>query len=103
MKNKKLQILLPLLFAIAVIVGIFLGYRLHSNMPIAGNMFRSISRGSLSEVLDLIRARYVDNVSVDSLGNTAIEEMLTILDPHSIYIPASDLRGVNEDLAGRFE
>ncbi|WP_336513801.1 S41 family peptidase [Pollutibacter soli] len=103
MKNKKLQILLPLLFAFAVIVGIFLGYRLHSNMPIAGNMFRNVSRGSLSEVLDLIRARYVDNVSVDSLGNTAIEEMLTKLDPHSIYIPAEDLRGVNEDLAGRFE
>ncbi len=103
MKNKKLQVLLPLLFAIAIILGIVLGYRLHSNMPATGNMFRASGRGALAEVLDLIRARYVDNVSVDSLGNTAIEEMLTKLDPHSIYIPASELRSVNEDLAGRFE
>ena len=29
--------------------------------------------------------------------------MLTQLDPHSVFIPARELMGVNEDLAGRFE
>ncbi len=103
MKNKKLQVLLPLLFALSVILGIFLGYKLHANMPDTGSLFRAGRSGTLTEVLDLIRVRYVDEVSIDSLGNTAIEEMLTGLDPHSIYIPASELMGVNEDLSGRFE
>ena len=103
MKNKKLQLLLPLLFALSVILGIFLGYKLHANMPDTGRLFRAGRNGSLTEVLDLIRVRYVDEVSIDSLGNTAIEEMLTRLDPHSIYIPAIELKSVNEDLSGRFE
>jgi carboxyl-terminal processing protease len=103
MKNKKLQVLLPLLFALSVIAGILLGYKLHANMPDTGSLFRAGRSGTLTEVLGLIQARYVDDVSIDSLGNSAIEEMLTGLDPHSIYIPASELSGVNEDLSGRFE
>ncbi len=57
----------------------------------------------MEEVQDLITMKYVDSVSADSLGNDAIDGMLTHLDPHSIYIPATDLSEVNEDLAGNFE
>ena len=42
-------------------------------------------------------------MNTDSLSELAIEEVLTHLDPHSIYIPASKLTEVNEDLAGKFE
>ncbi|HEY0677415.1 MAG TPA: S41 family peptidase, partial [Chitinophagaceae bacterium] len=55
------------------------------------------------EVLDLINMNYVDAVDTDTLGNDAIQEMLTHLDPHSVYIPASILQEVNEDLEGNFE
>jgi carboxyl-terminal processing protease len=45
----------------------------------------------------------VDNVNTDTLGNDAIQEMLTHLDPHSVFIPASDLQELNEDLEGNFK
>jgi carboxyl-terminal processing protease len=60
-------------------------------------------RTPLQEVLDLINMKYVDSVNTDTLGNDAIQEMLTHLDPHSIFIPASMLQEVNEDLEGNFQ
>jgi carboxyl-terminal processing protease len=56
----------------------------------------------MQEVLDLIKLRYVDNVAVDSIGNGAINGLLHQLDPHSVFIPASDLSYVNDDLRGNF-
>lgn len=53
--------------------------------------------------MDLVNMRYVDHVAMDSLGDDAIQGLLTHLDPHSIYIPAVDLSEVNEDLQGNFE
>lgn len=103
MNNKKLQIWLPLFFSLSMLIGIFLGYKLHGNMPVSRNIFQSGGRGTIQEVFELIRTRYVDDVSLDTLGQSAIETMLTRLDPHSVFIPARELMGVNEDLAGRFE
>ncbi len=103
MKNKKLQVWFPLFFSIAMIIGMFLGYKLRDKMPWASGMLQTHSSGQLQEVLDLIRGRYVDDVNTDSLREAAIDEMLSRLDPHSVYIPAKELKAVNEDLAGQFE
>ena len=54
-------------------------------------------------MLDLVNNYYVDSVSTDTLGDNAIEGMLSHLDPHSSYIPATDLAEMNEDLQGNFE
>ena len=103
MKNKKLQVWLPFFFSVSMLVGMFLGYKLHSQLPGSGFLVRSAGTGPLQEVFQLIKNRYVDEVNLDSLSQQAIEEMLGQLDPHSVYIPASDLTSVNEDLTGRFE
>lgn len=103
MKNKKLQLWFPLFFSLAMITGMFLGYKLRDKMPWAGGILQSSARGQLQEVLDLIKGRYVDPVNTDSLREAAIDEMLSKLDPHSVYIPAEELKAVNEDLAGQFE
>ena len=82
-----------------------IGFNLSSNLPDnakAVSLFRLPKKTALQEVLDLINNRYVDSVSTDTLGNDAIQEMLTHLDPHSVYIPASRLQEVNEDLQGGF-
>ena len=55
------------------------------------------------EVLNMIQASYVTNPNTDSLGDIAIRQMLTSLDPHSIYIPAKDVKRSNEALQGNFE
>lgn len=53
-------------------------------------------------ILNLVRNEYVDEVNLDSLVENTIPSLLTNLDPHSAYIPASDLQAVNDDLDGSF-
>ncbi len=99
---KKLQVWLPLLFAIVMVVGMVIGFRLRGNIRTSG-FFRRADQSSEQEVMDLIDKKYVDTVSNDSLGENAIDGMLSRLDPHSLFIPAQDLSEVNEDLQGNFE
>lgn len=102
--NKKLQIWLPLLFAIIMIVGMLAGYKIRENTPGNRSFLKSpAKRSSLQEVIDIINLKYVDAVGVDTLADDAITEMLTRLDPHSIYIPPSSLNEANEDLQGNFQ
>lgn len=100
---KRLQVWMPLLFSIVMIVGMVIGFRLRENTRTGSSIFKIDKRTPLQEVLDLINMKYVDSVSTDTLGNDAITEMLTHLDPHSIYIPAAMLQEVNEDLEGNFQ
>ena len=99
---KKLQVWLPLLFAIVMMVGMLIGFRLRGNIRSTG-FFLPRKETPVEEVMDLIHMNYVDSVSTDTLGDNAIQGMLTHLDPHSVYIPAVDLGEVNEDLEGNFE
>jgi carboxyl-terminal processing protease len=99
---KKLQVWLPLLFAVVMIVGMIIGFRLRGNIVTSG-FFKTRKQSPVQEVVDLVNMKYVDPVSMDTLGNAAIDGMLTHLDPHSVYIPAADLSEVNEDLQGNFE
>ncbi len=102
MVNKKLQVWLPLIFSIVLIAGMFLGYKMNNKGSSKG--FLQISKNtSLQEALDLIRLKYVDKVSLDSIQSGAIQEMMTELDPHSVYFPPVELKAANEDLAGNFD
>jgi carboxyl-terminal processing protease len=102
MVNKKLQVWLPLIFSAVMIAGMFFGYKLHEQT--GGKSFlKKDTRTALQEAIDLIRLKYVDKVPIDSLQNGAIEEMMGQLDPHSLFIPATNLQEVNEDLQGNFE
>jgi len=101
MNNKKIQVWLPLLFSITLIVGMFLGYKMRDSNP-GKSFFFSEKRRPVQEIMDLIKNRYVDDVKIESLEDTAIQAMLAKLDPHSVFIPADELQQVNEDLAGKF-
>lgn len=101
MNNKKIQVWLPLLFSITMIAGMFFGYKMRDNMP-GKSFFFTEKRKPVQEIMDLIKNRYVDDVQMDKLADTAIQAMLSKLDPHSVYISAQELQQVNEDLAGKF-
>lgn len=103
MGNKKLQVWLPLLFAMVMVAGMFLGYKLNDGKNSGKSFFSSNKRGSLQEALDLIKMRYVDSVKLDTLEGKAIQQMMADLDPHSVYLPPVELQEANEDLAGNFE
>ncbi|MEO8822200.1 MAG: S41 family peptidase [Ginsengibacter sp.] len=101
MRNKKLQVWLPLLLSLCMIAGMFVGYRIKGNMPDNG-IFYIEKEKPVNEVLNLIKRKYVDKENIDSLGNIAITTILSKLDPHSVYLPAQELKSVNEDLEGQF-
>lgn len=102
MGSKKLQVWLPVLFALVMVVGMMIGYQLKDKT--LGNRFFNLSkRSSLQELVELIKGKYVDKVSADSISQLAAEELLSHLDPHSVYIPADHLKEVNEELQGNFQ
>ena len=101
MHNKKIQVWMPLLFSIVMIAGMFIGYRIKENMPGKG-FFYMEKRRPVQEVINLIETKYVDEVPTDSLADKAIEIILSQLDPHSVFIPASELEEIKEELAGKF-
>ncbi len=102
MKNKKLQVWLPLLLAVVMIAGMFFGFKLHQQTG-ARDFFAGNKTSTLQEAMDLIKARYVDAVQIDSLNEDAINAVMDHLDPHSVYIPASGVQEAAEELQGNFE
>ncbi len=103
MNNKKLQVWLPLVFSVVMIAGMFFGFNLHKQSGTTKGFFAVAKRNSLEEALELIKSRYVDSVHIDTLEEGAIQQVMNGLDPHSLYIPATSLKEVNEDIAGNFE
>ena len=105
--NKNSNPFLPLFFALVLIIGIFVGIRLNRNSQ-QNELLQLFSNeknngNKLDELLDYVLREYVDTLNRDSLTDVTIETLLGNLDPHSAYIPASDLQATNEPLNGNFE
>ena len=103
MNKKKIDVLVPLFFSAAVVLGMFIGYKLHSNMPTTKSFFGNASTNISNEILQIVKQRYVDSVNTQELSDAAISSMLEKLDPHSVYIPQQELKEINEDLEGSFQ
>ncbi len=93
---------LPIIVAIAIIVGMVLGNLL--NYQKGSGIFRgSTSELKMKHLMDYIKYDYVDEVDVDQLLDGAITQMLKKLDPHSVYIPKEDLQRITESMQGKFD
>ncbi|KAA2240132.1 S41 family peptidase [Chitinophaga agrisoli] len=104
MSNRKLNVFLPLLFAIVLALGMYLGHQMPGAQGGAtAVLFNRGNRSALEETMDLIKVKYVDTLKVADLQQEAIDGLLSHLDPHSVYIPPTSLAEVNEDLEGNFE
>jgi len=100
-KNKGLAVYVPIILAVAVILGILIG-RYYSGSS-AENKFIIIPKANkLDNVISYIENEYVDEVSKSDLIEKTIPRILEELDPHSQYIPAAELERVNEPLEGNF-
>lgn len=102
MGSKKLQVWLPVLFAVVMVIGMMIGYQL-KDKTLGSRFFNLNRRTSLQELVELVKGKYVDKVSADSINQVAATELLSHLDPHSVYIPADHLKEVNEELMGNFQ
>jgi carboxyl-terminal processing protease len=70
----------------------------------SGNRLGIINTSSnkLNALLRIIDDQYVDAVDMTQLVEDAMPQILAELDPHSVYIPASDAEEVNDELKGSF-
>lgn len=102
MNPNKSNRMMPLLMALCVIIGIIIGTFYVNHF--SGNRLNIINSGSnrLNNLLHIIDDQYVDAVNIDSLVDKAIPQILSDLDPHSVYISAKDVQQATDDLKGSF-
>ncbi len=85
---KKTCFLLGLMFSI--------GLHAQQNTDMAANRKLQIAEFAIQQL-------YVDTVNESKLVETAIKSMLHMLDPHSTYATAEEVRKLNEPLQGNFD
>lgn len=102
MYRNKTNRLMPLFMAICVVVGILIGtfYANH----FSGNRLNIIntSGNKLNNLLHIIDDQYVDTVNMNDLVEKAMPQILSELDPHSVYISSKDVQSANDDLSSSF-
>lgn len=104
MNRPKFYIYLPIVFALLLILGIFIGTHINLNSPtgiLSSDANNSYSK--VDEILRYVNDQYVDTIKTDKLVDKTIVSMLENLDPHSAYITADELQATNEPLQGNFE
>jgi carboxyl-terminal processing protease len=102
MENKKIPTYLPIVLAVVLVGGMFLGMLLSRSQ--SGGIFHS-NRGNnkIDDLINYVNDNYVDTVNKNKLYQQAIEGMLQSLDPHSSYISAEEFNEVNDPLVGGFD
>jgi len=95
---------LPLMLGLTAALGLWAGmWLMPSNQtPQEVQIFQGRS-DKLRDVLGYILNEYVDTLNEKQLQDDAIASLLEQLDPHSSYIPATDLPAVSEQLEGNFD
>jgi carboxyl-terminal processing protease len=94
---------LPIYLSIAVVFGILIGTFINvssgTGVSFVGKTSNEIK---IKRLIDYIQRDYVDTVNTDDLLDGAITQMLSKLDPHSVYIPKENLQAVTENMQGNF-
>jgi carboxyl-terminal processing protease len=101
MSNNK-QKYLPLIIGAAIAAGVFVGGKLNF-IDKSDRLFTSNSnKDKLNRLIDYIDYEYVDDINTDSIVDVTVNGILNNLDPHSVYIPKSELQRVSENMKGDF-
>jgi carboxyl-terminal processing protease len=101
-KRSRLSILLPLILSVALVLGMVLGALISQNR-MKQSLFNLPKQDKLTALINFIEMEYVDTISKSSLVELTIPSLLNNLDPHSMYMPASEIQRINEPLEGNFD
>lgn len=105
MYNNKLKaIILPVIIALAIVLGMVVNSFLNRRQAVPGgqDMFMPVQGSKLDMILNMINYSYVDTVNIKEIEENAIPLVIKDLDPHTVYIPAKDMQRVNEEMVGNF-
>jgi carboxyl-terminal processing protease len=93
---------IPLIIGVAIAAGVFIGGKLNFT-DTSDRLFTSnIKKDKLNRLIDYIDYEYVDDVNTDSIVDVTVNGILDNLDPHSTYIPKSELERVTNNMKGDF-
>jgi carboxyl-terminal processing protease len=86
-----------------ITVGLLVGFQIKGGTP--GTPMANIDDGlkKLQQTLLFIEENYVEEPDHDKLVDDAIKGLLEGLDPHSFYIPASEMKQMQEQMEGSFD
>ncbi len=100
-KRSKKELMRTLLTIAILLLGLFVGFRLgRLNTP---HILIPPKSNKLDVILDFAQKNYVDSLYLPELIEKAIPDVLKYLDPHSVYISSSEMKGANEQLEGNFD
>jgi carboxyl-terminal processing protease len=100
-KNTSSQIRLPILLALSIGAGIWIGATFAEPKGSQNDLRAALYK--LQEIMTYINRDYVDSVDTNELVEFGITKMLEKLDPHSSYIPARDASLAQSQLEGEFD
>ncbi|MFT4661742.1 MAG: carboxyl-terminal processing protease [Patiriisocius sp.] len=102
-QKSKTSVYFPIFLALAIAVGMLIGFGLSGNLP---NNQLIPSRNSSNKFVQLVKyaeQEYVDTIDTEPLVEEAIQHFLQELDPHSYYLSKEQLADATEPLDGNFE
>ena len=100
--NKKRFVWLPVIIAVAVCAGIYAG-NFYTRISLSGRNFSSFAgQNKIDNLINIIDRHYVDTINPEEIIEKVMPKIMKELDPHSLYIKASDFEKVNEPLEGSF-
>ncbi|MEG2479490.1 MAG: S41 family peptidase [Mucinivorans sp.] len=102
MNRYKLSINLALIVLGALLVGSALGVFLDRSV-FSSQYKQKMESDKLLMTMSLLEQKYVDPIKRDSLIEMLVPLLLSELDPHSSYIPKSEMAATNDPLAGKFD
>lgn len=95
------KIYLPLLFFSCISLGIIIGG--YINYPASQPKFaKNNYKSKLNRLIDFIDNEYVDEVKTDSIVDLTVTNILSNLDPHSVYVTPKEQTAVAESMKGDF-
>lgn len=92
-----MPIYISIILAVGILIGVFLGFSIQRQ-----SLNSNDSKAKLNKLIDFIENEYVDELNTDSIVNKTVDNILAQLDPHSVYIPASEQKEVAENMKGDF-
>lgn len=92
-----MPIYISIILSIGILIGGVLDFSSQNKYSKTSN-----SKAKLNKLIDFINNEYVDDFDTDAIVNKTVDNILSQLDPHSIYLPSNEQEEAAENMKGNF-
>jgi carboxyl-terminal processing protease len=100
--NKKIKVLISFFFVVIFIFGFLLGAYGKKATDSSDDKELYAYLRTFSDVIELVKKNYVEEVNDKEIVYSAIKGMLESLDPHSSFLPPEMYKEMQTDTKGEF-